>query len=43
MSWFLLEAFVALVIAVAIVWWTTAVRRKPPGSAQGKPGDADRQ
>jgi len=32
MEWFLLEAFVALVIAVAIVWWTTSARRKPPES-----------
>ena len=30
MEWFLLEALVALVIAVAIVWWTMGARRKPP-------------
>jgi hypothetical protein len=30
MGWILLEAFVALVIAVAIVWWTMSARRRPP-------------
>ncbi len=31
MGWFLLEALVALLIAVAIVWWTMGPkRRKPP-------------
>ena len=30
MEWILLEALVALVIAVAIVWWTMSARRKPP-------------
>jgi len=31
MAWILLEALLALVIAVAIVWWTASGRRKPPG------------
>ncbi len=31
MGWFLLETLVALLIAVAIVWWTMGPkRRKPP-------------
>jgi len=29
MGWILLEALLALVIAVAIVWWTVSARRKP--------------
>jgi hypothetical protein len=29
MGWLLLEALLALVIAVAIVWWTVSARRKP--------------
>jgi hypothetical protein len=29
MEWFLLEALVALAIAIAIVWWTASARRKP--------------
>jgi hypothetical protein len=29
MGWILLEALVALVIAVAIVWWTVSARGKP--------------
>lgn len=28
MGWILLEAFVALVLAFAIVWWTTGAQRK---------------
>ena len=28
MAWILLEAFVALVIAIGIVWWTTGARRR---------------
>ena len=28
MEWFLLEALVALLIAVVIVWWTMAARKK---------------
>jgi len=28
MAWILLEAFVALVIAIGIVWWTTSGRRR---------------
>jgi hypothetical protein len=30
MGWIFLEALVALVIAIAIVWWTMSGRRKPP-------------
>jgi hypothetical protein len=31
MGWILLEGLVALVIGIAIVWWTMGARRKPPG------------
>jgi hypothetical protein len=34
MTWFLLESFVALLIGVAIVWWTMAPRRKRRGDAR---------
>ena len=41
MGWFLLEALVALVIAVVIVWWTMVPRRrKPPLDAGRHDGDA---
>ena len=31
MAWFLLEAMVALLLAIGIVWWTMGPkRRKPP-------------
>ncbi len=30
MEWFFIEAVVALALAIAIVWWTMAPRRKPP-------------
>ena len=43
MGWILLEAFVALVIAVAIVWWTMSARRKPPGAGPRTPPPGDRQ
>jgi len=29
MAWIFLEALLALVIAIAIVWWTVSGRRKP--------------
>ena len=34
MEWLLLEMLVALVLAVAIVWWTTGLgtKKRPPGS-----------
>jgi hypothetical protein len=34
MGWILLEALVALLLAVGIVWWTMAPRSKkrPPGN-----------
>ena len=42
MGWILLEALVALLIAVGIVWWTMRGRRKEParddrGDPRGKP------
>jgi len=43
MGWILLEAFVALVIAVAIVWWTMSARRKPPDGRPRPPSPDDRQ
>ena len=39
MLWFLLEALVALLIAVAIVGWTMGFGRRKP---RDEPGDADR-
>jgi len=30
MGWFLLESLFALVVAVAIVWWTMGPRRRRP-------------
>lgn len=30
MGWFLLESLFALVVAVAIVWWTMGPRRRKP-------------
>jgi hypothetical protein len=35
MGWLLLEALVALVIAIGIVWWTMSARRKPPSDREG--------
>jgi hypothetical protein len=32
MGWIFLEAGVALLLAVLIVWWTFGARRKPPPS-----------
>ena len=43
MEWFLLEALVALLIAVAIVWWTMNARRKPPAPPTLDPRDRDPQ
>ena len=43
MEWFLLEALVALLIAVAIVWWTMSARRKPPRSQMREPRNKDLQ
>jgi hypothetical protein len=34
MTWFLAESFVALLIGVAIVWWTMAPQRKRRGDAR---------
>ena len=30
MGWFLLESLFALIVAVAIVWWTMGPRRRRP-------------
>jgi hypothetical protein len=38
MEWILLEAFIALVIAIAIVWWTVGARKKTPADRQGRDG-----
>jgi hypothetical protein len=37
MGWILLEALVALLIAVGIVWWTMRGRRKEP-ARDDRPG-----
>ncbi|HET7033964.1 MAG TPA: hypothetical protein VFJ48_12615 [Casimicrobiaceae bacterium] len=40
MGWFLLESLFALVVAVAIVWWTMGPRRrKGPRDASNDTGD----
>jgi len=38
MGWILLEALVALLLAIGIVWWTTGSkrRRRPPDGAGGR-------
>jgi len=38
MGWILLEAGVALVLAILIVWFTMGGRRKPPGDEKGGEG-----
>ena len=40
MEWFFIEAFVALAIGVAIVWWTMAPQRKSPRADETKSGAA---
>jgi hypothetical protein len=35
MEWFFIEALVALVLAVAIVWWTMAPTKKSPHERKG--------
>jgi len=35
MGWILLEALLALGVAIAIVWWTMSGRRKPPKDRNG--------
>jgi hypothetical protein len=38
MGWILLEALVALLLAVGIVWWTMGPKmRKPPPGDDGAP------
>jgi hypothetical protein len=41
MGWILLEAGVALLLGIFIVWWTVSARRRPPSSdaTQGKRDD----
>jgi hypothetical protein len=40
MGWFLLESLFALVVAVAIVWWTMGPRRrKPPRDSTNDAGN----
>ncbi len=34
MAWIFLEALVALLLAVFIVWWTMGPRRKPPAAGR---------
>jgi hypothetical protein len=36
MTWFLLEALLALVLAVGIVWWTMGPRKKKPPDDERK-------
>jgi hypothetical protein len=44
MAWFLLEALFALIIAVAIVWWTMGPkRRKPPRDPTNDTGNGRRR
>jgi hypothetical protein len=40
MAWILLEALVALLLAVFIVWYTMGGRRKPPSLPPAKPSPA---
>ena len=42
MEWLLLEALVALSLAVFIVWFTMGGRRKNPPPASKEPDDVDR-
>jgi hypothetical protein len=41
MGWFFLEAMVALLIAVGIVWWTMGPKRRGPSARA--PDDTDRR
>ena len=43
MGWILLEGLVALVIGIAIVWWTMSARRKPPAPGPRDRSDDERQ
>lgn len=42
MEWLLLEALVALALAVFIVWFTMGGRRKNPPRDPNDPGDGER-
>jgi hypothetical protein len=42
MEWLLLEALVALSLAVFIVWFTMGGKRKNPPPRPKEPGDVDR-
>jgi uncharacterized membrane protein YqiK len=39
MEWFFIEALVALLIAIFIVWWTMSARRKPSSDEPGTKDD----
>jgi hypothetical protein len=39
MAWIFLEALVALLLAVFIVWWTMGPRRKPPAADRSGPDE----
>jgi hypothetical protein len=41
MAWILLEALVALILAVFIVWFTMGGRRKPPRPTQRPEASTD--
>jgi len=41
MGWILLEALVALLLAVAIVWFTMGARRNEPPQAPPPPEEGD--
>ncbi len=41
MAWIRLEALVALILAVFIVWFTMGGRRKPPGPTQRPAASTD--
>jgi hypothetical protein len=41
MGWILLEALVALILAVFIVWFTMGGRRKPPGPERRRASSQD--
>jgi hypothetical protein len=40
MEWFLIEALVALAVAVAIVWWTITPAKKLPRIVDAKSGES---
>ena len=42
MGWFLLESLFALIVAVAIVWWTMGPKRRTPPRDPNDTGDGRR-